>query len=124
MTPKQSAPKATTKSIATKPKTKKPAHPSTNQDESDLNPQPASEKVAKAKKAAPKKAKEPKKRGEPREDLVVFAFRLTAEEREAIHKAAGAAKASRFVRTLAVAAANRDEAKVRELVKFAGTTAS
>ena len=103
-------------------KGKRRSHPSTNRDESDLNPQPASEKAAKRKAAAPKQTKEPRKRGEPREDLVVFAFRLTVEEREAIHRAAGAAKASRFVRTLAVAAAHRDEAKVRELVKFAGTT--
>jgi len=53
---------------------------------------------------------------EPEEDLVVFAFRLSAEERELIHKAAGPAKASRFVRTLVVAAAKRDEAVVRELL--------
>lgn len=45
----------------------------------------------------------------PAEDLVVFAFRLTPAERDLIHKAAGPAKASRYVRTLAVAAANGDE---------------
>jgi len=102
-------------------KGKRRSHPSTNRDESDSNPQPADGKAAK-KKAAPKKTKARRLKGEPKEDLVVFAFRLTAAEREAIHKAAGAAKASRFVRTLAVAAADRDEAKVRELVKSAGTT--
>ena len=53
----------------------------------------------------------------PREDLCVFAFRLTEEERDAIHKAAGPAKASKFVRTLAVAAARNDEAAVRAIMK-------
>lgn len=52
-----------------------------------------------------------------REDLCVFAFRLTAEERDAIHKAAGPAKASKFVRTLAVAAARNDEDAVRAIMK-------
>ena len=68
-----------------------------------------------AKKKAPtKKAKaEPKA---PKEDLVVFAFRLTEEERKLIHKAAGPAKASKFVRTLAVAASKGDETAVREIV--------
>jgi hypothetical protein len=50
------------------------------------------------------------------EELVVFAFRLTAAERELIHKAAGPAKASRYVRTLAVAAANGDEELVMKLL--------
>ena len=53
----------------------------------------------------------------PREELCVFAFRLTAEERDAIHKAAGPAKASKFVRTLAVAAARNDHEAVREIMK-------
>jgi len=50
------------------------------------------------------------------QDLVVFAFRLTAAERDLIHKAAGPAKASKYVRTLAVAAANGDEALVLQLL--------
>jgi hypothetical protein len=54
-----------------------------------------------------------------REDLCVFAFRLTAEERDLIHKAAGPAKASKFVRTIAVAAARNDEATVRAIMKAA-----
>jgi hypothetical protein len=53
----------------------------------------------------------------PREELCVFAFRLTTEERDAIHKAAGPAKASKFVRTLAVAAARNDEAAVKAILK-------
>jgi diketogulonate reductase-like aldo/keto reductase len=52
-----------------------------------------------------------------RENLCVFAFRLTEEERDAIHKAAGPAKASKFVRTLAVAAARNDEAAVKAILK-------
>ena len=52
----------------------------------------------------------------PVEDLVVFAFRLTPKERDLIHAAAGPAKASRYVRTLAVAAANGDEALVLKLL--------
>ena len=59
---------------------------------------------------------EPKEKA-PREELCVFAFRLTAEERNAIHKAAGPAKASKFVRTLAVAAARNDEATVKAIMK-------
>lgn len=42
------------------------------------------------------------------EELVVFAFRLSRAERDLIHAAAGSAKASKFVRTLAVAAARGD----------------
>jgi len=43
------------------------------------------------------------------EELCVFAFRLAPEERDAIHKAAGPGKASRFVRTLVAAAARDDQ---------------
>ncbi len=51
-----------------------------------------------------------------KEDLVVFAFRLKAEERALIHKAAGPAKASRFVRALTVAASRGDAKAVSEIV--------
>ena len=53
----------------------------------------------------------------PKEELVVFAFRLKVHERDLIHKAAGAAKASRFVRALTVAASMGDEQTVVELVR-------
>jgi len=66
--------------------------------------------------AAAKSPAEPKDKA-PREELCVFAFRLTEEERDAIHKAAGPAKASKFVRTLAVAAARNDEAAVKAILK-------
>jgi hypothetical protein len=58
-----------------------------------------------------------------RDDLCVFAFRLTAEERNAIHKAAGPAKASKFARTLLVAAARNDEAAVKAILKGIQTEA-
>ena len=57
------------------------------------------------------------------EHLCVFAFRLTEEERDAIHKAAGPAKASKFVRSLAVAAARDDEATVKAIMKAVQATA-
>ncbi len=53
----------------------------------------------------------------PREELCVFAFRLTEAERDAIHKAAGPAKASKFARNLLVAAATKDDAAVRAIMK-------
>ena len=52
----------------------------------------------------------------PKEELVVFAFRLTQAERDLIHKAAGPGKASKFVRTLTVAASKKDEKAVTEIV--------
>lgn len=76
------------------------------------------------KKADAKATKPPKVRKTPVEDLVVFAFRLTADERDAIHKAAGPANASKFVRSLAIAAANRDEALVATILKGVITTES
>jgi hypothetical protein len=72
-------------------------------------------------KAAPKAGSKAKAAGvaekkEKQEDLVVFAFRLTPQERDLIHKAAGPAKASRFVRAVAIAAADGDEAAVLKLL--------
>ena len=83
--------------------------------------------TAKARKPAAKAAvatapAEPKEKAS-REDLCVFAFRLTAEERNAIHKAAGPAKASKFARNLLVAAARNDEAAVKAIMKAAQTQA-
>ena len=65
----------------------------------------------------------PKPPAEPEEELVVFAFRLTADERELIHQAAGPARASRFVRALAVAAACGDEGAIKLLLQSAKATA-
>ena len=69
-----------------------------------------------AKKTAKKATKAPQKAKE-REELVVFAFRLKPEERDLIHKAAGPAKASKFVRALTVAASRKDEDTVVKMVR-------
>jgi len=74
----------------------------------------AAKKVAKV-----KVVKEPKPKNEkaPREPLVVFAFRLTEAQRDQIHRAAGPGKATRFVRTAALAAASGDRPAFEELLK-------
>lgn len=101
-----------------KSKKKQTEQPSTETPQADVAAAP--EKKAKPTKAE-KAAKTPKKRErKPKEeDLVVFAFRLSQAERDAIHKAAGPARASRFVRTIAVAAAAEDEAAIRSVIKDA-----
>jgi hypothetical protein len=73
-------------------------------------------KKGKAKKAAAKVKTEPKPKPS-REELVVFAFRLTEAERALIHKAAGPAKASRYVRALAIAASKGDNTAVKEILE-------
>jgi hypothetical protein len=77
----------------------------------------ATPKTRKPAKVAVQAIEKPEANEAPREDLCVFAFRLTEEERNAIHQAAGPAKASKFVRTLAVAAARNDEAAVKAIMK-------
>ena len=69
-----------------------------------------------AKKAKAVKEPKPKKEKAPKEPQVVFAFRLTKEQRDRIHKAAGPGKATRFVRTAAIAAANLDRAAFDQLL--------
>ena len=71
-----------------------------------------------AKKKATKK-KAPAKRTAKAEELVVFAFRLTEAERDAIHKTAGPARASRFVRRVAAAFAKQDEGAFKAVLKDA-----
>ena len=73
--------------------------------------------TAKARKPRAAAKTPPESKKAPREELCVFAFRLTPEERADIHKAAGPAKASKFVRALAVAAARNDEATVKAIMK-------
>ena len=87
-------------------------------------PKPTSEREAKAVKIPKGKkparpAKKKRERKPKEENLVVFAFRLTPEERDAIHAAAGPGGASRFVRAVAIAAANEDEAAIRGAIKEA-----
>ena len=76
----------------------------------------ATKKTKTAKKAARPKAKAAKA---PKEDLCVFAFRLTEAERSAIHKTAGPARASRYVRQVAAAFAKEDEAAFKAVLKDA-----
>src|SRR5256712_5530098 len=77
---------------------------------------PPKRKAAKESKQK-KEVKEPKPKKEkaPKEPLVVFAFRLTETDRDLIHKAAGPAKATKFVRAAALAAANQDSKAFEEL---------
>ena len=81
--------------------------------------EPSTDKTSKksAKAAKPKAAKEPKPKKEkaPKEPLVVFAFRLSEADRDLIHKAAGPAKATKFVRAAALAAATQDSKVFDEL---------
>ncbi len=72
------------------------------------------------KKKQPKTAK-PRKEKTPKADLVVFAFRLQPADRDLIHKAAGPAKATKFVRSAALAAANADRKIFDGLVEQART---
>ncbi len=76
-------------------------------------------KTKSAKNPAAKKTAAKSKKKAPAEDLVVFAFRLTEAERTAIHKTAGPARASRYVRSVAAAFANEDESAVRAVLKDA-----
>jgi len=73
-------------------------------------------KVAKAKVV---KEPKPKKEKALREPLVVFAFRLTEAQRDTIHKAAGPTKATKFVRSAALAAASGDRPAFEELLSQA-----
>jgi hypothetical protein len=81
---------------------------------------PTTKKKA-AKPKAAKKAKTTAKKTRPakEENLVVFAFRLSQVERDAIHKTAGPARASRYVRQVAAAFASEDEAAFRAVIKEA-----
>ncbi len=57
----------------------------------------------------------PKKEKAPKEPQVVFAFRLTEAQRDAIHKAAGPGKASQFVLSAALALAKGDGEALQKL---------
>jgi hypothetical protein len=70
-----------------------------------------STKKPKTKASAPK----PKKEKAPKQPQVVFAFRLSEADRTLIHRAAGPAKATRFVRGAALAAATGDTKAFEEL---------
>ena len=75
----------------------------------------------KAAKVRSKKTK-PKKVTAPKEPLVVFAFRLTAAERDLIHKAAGPGKATRLVKGAALAVATGNTKAFEVLATQANAT--
>ena len=84
--------------------------------EEDMGGSIASKSRTKAPKAkATKTAKESRPKREKVDNPVVFAFRLSAEQRDLIHKAAGSGKATRFVRGAALAAAQGDTKGFQEL---------
>jgi hypothetical protein len=55
-------------------------------------------------------------RSKASDDLVVFAFRLSAEERDLIHQASGPAKASRFVGAVVLSAARGDMKALQAII--------
>ena len=63
----------------------------------------------------PKAKREPK----PKEDLCVFALRMTPDERDRLHASTGPARATRFARAVLIAFANGDDVTFRRLVKEA-----
>lgn len=76
-------------------------------------------KTTATKKPATPKASVTDAPPQPRDDsgeIVVFAIRLKRIERDEIHNAAGSAKASSFVRGLALAAARGDMKALTEIV--------
>jgi hypothetical protein len=89
----------------------------TNEEDGSMEPttEKSSKKPAKTAKAKAAKEPKPKKEKAPKEPLVVFAFRLSEADRDLIHKAAGPAKATKFVRAAALAAANQDSKAFDEL---------
>ncbi len=81
-------------------------------------------KPTKVKKAKAAKEPKPKKERAPKEDQPnrVFAIRVTDQELEAIHRAAGPRNATRFIRAVAAAFASEDESAFRAVVKEARET--
>ncbi len=76
--------------------------------ENPTKARPAGKATKAPKKAKAAKGRKPKKENAPKQPQVVFAFRLSEADRSLIHKAAGPAKATKFVRGAALAAANAD----------------
>ena len=64
-------------------------------------------------------AAKPKREKKPKEDLCVFALRLTENEREKFHEVTGPAGGTYFARQLMVVFSNEDESGFRALLKEA-----
>lgn len=129
MTKPMNAPKAAGPTKGSKTSKSAPARPIlTGSDAMAIlkAPKPKAALAALVEQAAPASPTDPKPPKTPRvakaapdgpqEELVVFAFRLTREERDLIHGATGPSKASKFVRTLAVAGARKDEDAIKEIL--------
>lgn len=67
----------------------------------------------------PPKGAKPKREKVPKDDLMVFAFRLTKAESAALHRAAGPANASHVMRALAGAFAAEDHAAFEAIIEDA-----
>ena len=79
----------------------------------------AAQRVKKASVPKPANATKPKSEKAPKEDLMVFAFRMAKAESAALHKAAGPANASRTMRALAAAFVTEDRAAFEAVVEDA-----
>ena len=82
--------------------------------------EPAEEKPVEVPQAKPKRGKKAEPKAEvkpPKEELVVFALRMAASDRDALHRAAGPAKATRFARALLIAASKGDEKTLVEIAR-------
>lgn len=117
-TPEKEKPRAKTRAAVWE----KVGEPTPADESKPAGSKPAETKAAK--KSTVKATAMPKAKAS--EELVVFAFRLSPEERDLIHDAAGPARASRFVRAVALAAARRDVAQLQAILLEAqkGATAS
>ena len=80
----------------------------------------ATQKKTTTKKRAAKKTSSKATAAKPKAgELCTFAIRITPAERDAIHKAAGPRRATRFVRELAIAAAHGDSKGIQRVLKEA-----
>jgi len=93
-----------------------PATSKTTRSEATASASSPGKSAKSTKKAKAVKEPKPKKERAPKEPQVVFAFRLTEAQRDQIHKAAGPGKATRFVRSAALAAASGDRPAFEELL--------
>ncbi len=79
------------------------------------------EKKVSTKKPTPKKTKaaKPKREKAPRQELCVFAIRLTQAERDKIHATAGPRNATHLIRAVSAAFANEDVKAFQAVLKEA-----
>jgi hypothetical protein len=109
--------------MSNKKKTQTPEQPAAETAQTDVTAmrekKATAGKVVKVKKAKPAKQAKEKRERKAKEELCVFALRLTPAERDDLHAMAGPARASRFARTVLAAAAQGDEGAFRAAIKEA-----